>query len=81
MLSEKGTRYFNPDQATLQLLEANPRLNLAEANGMAWNEGKSLLERAISERLDFNFETTLGGRTIANLLHAALAAGIEVRIW
>jgi predicted ABC-type ATPase len=81
MLSEKGTRYFNPDQATLQLLEAKAKLSLAEANGLAWNEGKRLLERAISERLDFNFETTLGGRTIANLLHAALAAGIEVRIW
>lgn len=47
----------------------------------AWHEGKRLLERAIAERLDFAFETTLGGHTISALLQKALAAGIEVRIW
>jgi predicted ABC-type ATPase len=31
--------------------------------------------------LDFAFETTLGGHTIAALLRKAMAAGIEVRIW
>jgi len=44
-------------------------------------KGKRLLERAIAERLDFAFETTLGGHTIGALLHAALAAGIDVRMW
>jgi predicted ABC-type ATPase len=43
--------------------------------------GRRLLERAIAERLDFAFETTLGGHTISALLHEALAAGIEVRMW
>jgi len=52
-----------------------------EANSAAWHQGKRLLERAIAERLDFAFETTLGGHTIAGLLHQALAEKIEVRIW
>ncbi len=39
------------------------------------------LERAIAERLNFAFETTLGGRTITALLDAALSAGVEVRVW
>jgi predicted ABC-type ATPase len=52
-----------------------------EANSAAWRQGKRLLERAISERLDFAFETTLGGRTMAGLLDRALAEKMEVRIW
>jgi predicted ABC-type ATPase len=52
-----------------------------EANSAAWRQGKRLLERAISERLDFAFETTLGGHTIAGLLRQALSEKIEVRIW
>jgi len=52
----------------------------AEANSQAWFEGKRLLEKAIAGRLDFAFETTLGGNTITNLLEHALEAGIEVRV-
>jgi predicted ABC-type ATPase len=40
-----------------------------------------LLERAIAERCDFAFETTLGGKTITGLLERALSSGIEVRVW
>jgi predicted ABC-type ATPase len=78
---EKGADYFNPDEAALRILSANPAHTQEEANSAAWKAGKRLLERAIRERCDFAFETTLGGRTIAALLHRALAAGIEVRIW
>lgn len=78
---QSGADYFNPDEATVRISAANPAATIAEANSAAWHEGKRLLERAISERLDFAFETTLGGRTIAALLQKALAAGIEVRIW
>ncbi len=39
------------------------------------------MERAIAERLNFAFETTLGGHTITVLLESALSVGIEVRIW
>jgi predicted ABC-type ATPase len=81
MFRQSGADYFNPDEATIRILAANPGITAAAANSAAWHEGRRLLERAIDERLDFAFETTLGGRTIAALLHKALAAGIEVRIW
>ena len=81
MFRRSGTDYFNPDEATVRILAANPGISTAEANSAAWHQGKRLLERAIAERLDFAFETTLGGRTISALLRKALAAGIEVRIW
>lgn len=81
MLLQQGVEYFNPDLAALRILSVNPGIAQVEANSAAWQEGKRLLERAITERLDFAFETTLGGKTIANLLAQALSEGIEVRIW
>lgn len=81
MLIEQGVEYFNPDEAATLIAEANPDLSLPEAQSIAWHEGKRLLERAIAERLDHAFETTLGGNTIPGLLESAVAAGIEVRIW
>jgi predicted ABC-type ATPase len=81
MLRRSGADYFNPDEATASILAANPGISTVEANSAAWHQGKRLLERAIAERLDFAFETTLGGRTISALLQEALAAGIDVRMW
>lgn len=81
MFRKAGADYFNPDEAAKRILAVNPTINLAKANILAWNEGKRMLERSISERLNFAFETTLGGRTITSLLQAALLAEIEVRIW
>jgi predicted ABC-type ATPase len=81
MFLAQGTGYFDPDEAARRILAANPGLAQAEANSAAWNQGRRLLERAIAERLNFAFETTLGGRTIPALLGAALSAGVEVRIW
>ena len=76
-----GAEYFNPDQAARRIRAANPTTTQEEANSVAWHEGKRLLERAIAERLDFAFETTLGGKTIPSLLQAASTSGIEVRVW
>lgn len=81
MLTEQGVEYFNPDNAAALIADANPGLALEDAQSAAWKEGKRLLERAIAERFDFAFETTLGGSTITALLEKAIAAGIEVRIW
>lgn len=78
---QSGADYFNPDEATRRIFAANPGISLEAANSAAWLEGKRLLERAIAERLDFAFETTLGGNTIPRLLETALAAGVEVRVW
>jgi predicted ABC-type ATPase len=81
MLIAQGTAYFNPDEAAAQIRTAIPGISLAEAQSAAWYQGKRLLERAIAERLDYAFETTLGGNTIPALLEKALTEGIEVRIW
>ncbi len=81
MLIEQGVEYFNPDEAAELIRVANPGITLEEAQSAAWFEGRRLLERAINERLDYAFETTLGGRTIPALLENAMEAGIEVRIW
>ncbi len=86
MLLQQGVEYFDPDHAaqrvfSANLLSGNPGISQLEANSAAWHEGKRLLERAITEKLDFAFETTLGGKTIADLLDKALSERIEVRIW
>lgn len=81
MLVQQGSAYFNPDEASRSILAANPGIAQTEANSAAWHEGRRLLERAIAERRDFAFETTLGGRTIRALLERALSEGIEVRVW
>lgn len=77
----RGSDYFNPDEATARIVQANPGIAPNEANSLGWQQGRRLLERAISERLDYTFETTLGGNTIPALLEKAHAAGLAVRIW
>jgi predicted ABC-type ATPase len=81
MLRETGANYFNPDEVARELRVSNPGLTIEQANGEAWQQGKALLQRVIVERLDFAFETTLGGKTIAGLLEKALDEGMEVRVW
>jgi predicted ABC-type ATPase len=76
-----GGDYYNPDEAARMLLAARPDLDPTQANAAAWQQGKRLLERAIDERLDFAFETTLGASTMPRLLDHAAAQGLEVRIW
>jgi predicted ABC-type ATPase len=81
MYQAAGAEYFNPDEAARQIKAANPGISLTEANSEAWHQGKRLLERAISGRLSFAFETTLGGITISRLLERAISSGIDVRTW
>jgi len=76
-----GMNFFNPDQAAADLAGSNPTLSPDELNSLAWQQGKRLLERAIAERREFAFETTLGGNTISSLLEKAAAAGLAVRVW
>jgi predicted ABC-type ATPase len=77
----KGGEYYNPDEAAREIMKANPGLSQADANAVAWEQGRKLLEKAIDQRLDFTFETTLGGNTMPALLAKAAASGIEVRIF
>ncbi|MGO9099817.1 MAG: zeta toxin family protein [Mycobacterium sp.] len=76
-----GGEYYNPDEAARALVAANPGLSQTEANAAAWQQGRKLLERAIEQRLDFTFETTLGGTTMPRLLAEAASRGIEVRVF
>src|SRR2546429_3621910 len=62
MFLAHGVEYLNPDVAAREITSRNPGISQVEANSAAWQEGKRLLERAIVEKLDFAFETTLGGR-------------------
>jgi predicted ABC-type ATPase len=64
-----------------RIAEANPGASITEANSAAWLEGKRLLERAIAERGNFAFETTLGGATMTKLLAEAIEAGIDAHMW
>jgi predicted ABC-type ATPase len=80
MIRASGADYYNPDEAAKALIAANPGLEQVKANAAAWRQGKRLLERAVAERLDFAFETTLGGGTMTRILADAAAAGFEVRI-
>ena len=81
VLIQAGMKFFNPDQVALRLRSLDPSLSQLEANSLAWKEGKRLLERAVAERIDYAFETTLGGRTIVSLLEDAASKGIEVLVW
>ena len=76
-----GGDYFNPDETARRRMTANARLTQSEANGLAWQHGKRLLERAIAKRLDYAFETTLGAHTIPRLLAEAAQAGFAVKVW
>jgi len=78
---QSGADYYNPDEAARWLLTANPTLTQTEGNSAAWHEGVRLLKRAIDERLDFAFETTLGANTIPRLLTKAANAGVEINVW
>jgi len=77
----QGSPVFNPDTVAQQIRKLHPDIPLTLANAHAWQIGKSLLEQAIASGRDYRFETTLGGRTIAQLLERAAGSGHRVHIW
>lgn len=81
LLRAAGVPPFDPDEAARRLRTANPDLGIEEANGLAWQLGVSMLQRAIAEGGNFAFETTLGGATITRLLESAADAGVDVHVW
>lgn len=78
---QSGGQYFNPDEAARELKSRRPGQSQAAVNSAAWLQGRRLLERAIAERLDYAFESTLGASTLPRLLTQAAREGFEVRIW
>lgn len=81
MLRTSGYDYYNPDDETRQILLDNPALSDGYANGKAWEMGRDLLISAINTQQNYNFETTLGGTTITELLIQASQAGHKVSMW
>lgn len=80
-LRQAGGDYFNPDEVARTLMEEAAALSQAEANVRAWQMGYEHLLRAIDERGDYTFETTLGGNTICQTLHDAIDQGEDVRLF
>jgi predicted ABC-type ATPase len=70
LLREQGLGCYNPDRYAARL-GRELGVTLAQANGRAWQHGKSLLERAIASKSNHAFETTLGGNTMPRLLRDA----------
>lgn len=80
-LRKEGDTFFNPDTVAQQIRSLHPDIPLTLANAHAWQIGKSLLEQSIAEKRDYRFETTLGGRTIAQLLERAANSGHRIHVW
>jgi predicted ABC-type ATPase len=79
-LRASGAEYFNPDEYASQL-RARESLPREKANAIAWAYGKGKLEEAVANGTDFTFESTLGGKTITDLLIHAVGKGHVLDIW
>jgi predicted ABC-type ATPase len=80
-LRESGAAYFNPDEHARLLRTRQPTLTQEKANAISWAYGKAKLEEAIARDTDFAFESTLGGKTITNLLIKAAQKSHQLEIW
>jgi predicted ABC-type ATPase len=78
-LAARGAAHFDPDVAAREILAANP--GLRDANGLAWEMGRRGLERALRDGRNFAFETTLGARTLTDMLLAGAQGGARVHAW
>ncbi len=73
--------FFNPDLAAAAIRSIHHGISWSDANSHAWELGRRLLERAITEKAQYRFETTLGGNTITALLISAASKGHPIRLW
>lgn len=80
-LQASGAEFFNPDVVAARLREQQPGLSASQANGLAWTLGRKGLERALAEGLNYAFETTLGGRSMARLLLDGAHGGAQIHVW
>jgi len=79
LLTREGLTWFNPDAFARELIDATG-CDQETANGHAWAEGVRRLDEAIAKGRSYAFETTLGGRTIAEKIQAAIRTH-DVIIW
>lgn len=81
LFAAHGVDCYNPDLAARALLDANPGLGQTEANARAWDLGRRGLLRALESGGTYAFETTLGARTIPDLLLKGAANGAAIHVW
>ena len=79
--TSRGVVFYNPDTVARRLCELHPNLTKNLANSHAWRLGREILEEPIARRKTYAFETTLGGRTITELLVQASRNGLKVKLW
>jgi predicted ABC-type ATPase len=80
LIRGSGLEFYNPDEAARRIREAIGCTS-AEANSLAWEEGKRRLQAAVRGRRNYAFESTLAGHTIPALLVTAAHARLEVLAW
>lgn len=80
MLAGHGLGWFNPDSFARELA-AQLGLTVEEANGRAWEHGRSRLAAAIGNGTSYAFETTLGASTIPALLVEAASSHDVVMLY
>jgi predicted ABC-type ATPase len=52
MLAEAGIEFYNPDSAAREFHLKLPGISQEEANGLAWQQGRRLLEKAIDAGIE-----------------------------
>lgn len=79
LLQRDGLTWFNPDTFARELKVATG-CDQETANAHAWQESVQRLDEAIAKGLNYAFETTLGGKTIAARILEATRTH-DVLIW
>jgi len=79
LLERDGLTWFNPDTFARELRAATG-CDQETANAQAWQEGMRRFDETVAKRLNYAFETTLGGKTVtAKILEATKTH--DVLIW
>lgn len=78
-LADSNLTWFNPDTYARELV-CELGMDQEEANGLAWEKGRSDLQAAIEQGRNYAFETTLGGTTITRMLLQACDTH-DVVVW
>ncbi len=79
LLEQAGLTWFNADAFARELVAATG-CSPDQADTQAWSESVRRLEEAIAEKRSHAFETTLGGRTVADRILAATRTH-DVMVW
>jgi predicted ABC-type ATPase len=79
LLEREGLTWFNPDTFAREL-KAATGCDQESANAQAWQEGMRRLDEALAKGLNYAFETTLGGKTVAAKILQATKTH-DVLIW